>query len=165
MELFVFFHFWKPHVQWRMKCYLKHVFCFLLNHSIWVQMNLIYFCLLFAQMDLVSTIGESVALGVAGVILWGDSNHASSQVRLWPNQGVYSSSSHKLTLGIDRWLFKFRVKYKEGIMYNELIIPKYTHLQMDGSCMVLVGFIYIYSLYIFNIKINVLYIYVYISMY
>lgn len=33
-------------------------------------------------MDLVSTIGESVALGVAGVILWGDSNYASSHVSL-----------------------------------------------------------------------------------
>ncbi|KAI2650546.1 Hyaluronidase-2 [Labeo rohita] len=35
--------------------------------------------LLLTEMDLVSTIGESVALGVAGVILWGDSNYASSQ--------------------------------------------------------------------------------------
>ena len=32
-------------------------------------------------MDLVSTIGESVALGVAGVILWGDASYASSNVR------------------------------------------------------------------------------------
>lgn len=35
--------------------------------------------LLLTEMDLVSTIGESVALGVAGVILWGDSTYASSQ--------------------------------------------------------------------------------------
>ncbi len=34
------------------------------------------------QTDLVSTIGESVALGVAGVILWGDSNYASSHVSI-----------------------------------------------------------------------------------
>ncbi|TRZ01601.1 hypothetical protein DNTS_022960, partial [Danionella cerebrum] len=34
--------------------------------------------LMLSEMDLVSTIGESVALGVAGVILWGDSNYASS---------------------------------------------------------------------------------------
>ncbi|XP_051979823.1 hyaluronidase-2-like [Xyrauchen texanus] len=33
-----------------------------------------------SEMDLVSTIGESVALGVAGVILWGDSTYASSLV-------------------------------------------------------------------------------------
>uniref|UniRef100_A0A8C2H0A7 Hyaluronidase n=1 Tax=Cyprinus carpio TaxID=7962 RepID=A0A8C2H0A7_CYPCA len=33
---------------------------------------------LLTETDLVSTIGESVALGVAGVILWGDSNYASS---------------------------------------------------------------------------------------
>lgn len=30
-------------------------------------------------MDLVSTIGESVALGAAGIILWGDSRFASSK--------------------------------------------------------------------------------------
>ena len=29
------------------------------------------------QMDLVSTIGESVALGAAGVIFWGDTSYAS----------------------------------------------------------------------------------------
>ncbi|XP_051978304.1 hyaluronidase-2-like [Xyrauchen texanus] len=34
--------------------------------------------LMLSEMDLVSTIGESVALGVAGVILWGDSTYASS---------------------------------------------------------------------------------------
>ncbi|XP_052395067.1 hyaluronidase-2 isoform X1 [Carassius gibelio] len=34
--------------------------------------------LLLTEMDLVSTIGESVALGVAGLIFWGDSNYASS---------------------------------------------------------------------------------------
>ncbi|XP_030632121.1 hyaluronidase-2 [Chanos chanos] len=33
---------------------------------------------LLTEMDLVSTIGESVALGAAGVILWGDSTYASS---------------------------------------------------------------------------------------
>lgn len=35
--------------------------------------------LLLSEMDLVSTIGESVALGVAGVIFWGDSMYASSR--------------------------------------------------------------------------------------
>uniref|UniRef100_A0A8C2H0Y5 Hyaluronidase n=1 Tax=Cyprinus carpio TaxID=7962 RepID=A0A8C2H0Y5_CYPCA len=35
---------------------------------------------LLTETDLVSTIGESVALGVAGVILWGDSNYASSHM-------------------------------------------------------------------------------------
>ncbi|XP_059916975.1 hyaluronidase-2-like [Gadus macrocephalus] len=34
---------------------------------------------LLTEMDLVSTIGESVALGVAGVILWGDASYASSK--------------------------------------------------------------------------------------
>ncbi|XP_015203814.2 hyaluronidase-2 [Lepisosteus oculatus] len=33
---------------------------------------------LLTEMDLVSTIGESVALGVAGIIFWGDSTYASS---------------------------------------------------------------------------------------
>lgn len=32
-------------------------------------------------MDLISTIGESAALGSAGVIFWGDSEDASSMVR------------------------------------------------------------------------------------
>lgn len=32
------------------------------------------------QTDLVSTIGESVALGAAGIILWGDAAYASSRV-------------------------------------------------------------------------------------
>lgn len=32
-------------------------------------------------MDLISTIGESAALGSAGVIFWGDSVYASSMVR------------------------------------------------------------------------------------
>lgn len=35
--------------------------------------------MLLSEMDLVSTIGESVALGVAGVIFWGDSTYASSE--------------------------------------------------------------------------------------
>lgn len=30
------------------------------------------------QRDLVSTIGESVAIGAAGVIFWGDTSYASS---------------------------------------------------------------------------------------
>lgn len=33
-----------------------------------------------SQYDLVSTIGESVALGAAGIILWGDAAYASSPV-------------------------------------------------------------------------------------
>lgn len=36
-------------------------------------------------MDLISTIGESVSLGAAGVILWGDASYASSNVRLHPS--------------------------------------------------------------------------------
>lgn len=35
-------------------------------------------------MDLVSTIGESVALGAAGVIFWGDASYASSPVSVMP---------------------------------------------------------------------------------
>jgi hypothetical protein len=37
-------------------------------------------CSLPTQMDLISTIGESAALGAAGVILWGDSVYTSSMV-------------------------------------------------------------------------------------
>ncbi|XP_067314665.1 hyaluronidase-2 [Pseudorasbora parva] len=33
---------------------------------------------LLTEMDLVSTIGESVALGAAGIVFWGDANYASS---------------------------------------------------------------------------------------
>lgn len=33
-------------------------------------------------MDLVWTIGESVALGAAGIIFWGDSTYASSNVSI-----------------------------------------------------------------------------------
>lgn len=36
-------------------------------------------CHLF-QADLVSTVGESVALGAAGIIMWGDAAYASSRV-------------------------------------------------------------------------------------
>lgn len=36
----------------------------------------------FAQMDLVSTVGESVALGAAGIIFRGDSSSASSNVSI-----------------------------------------------------------------------------------
>ncbi|CAG06996.1 unnamed protein product [Tetraodon nigroviridis] len=32
------------------------------------------------QTDLVSTVGESVALGAAGIIMWGDAAYASSRV-------------------------------------------------------------------------------------
>lgn len=32
------------------------------------------------QIDLVSTIGESVALGAAGIIFWGDADYASNKV-------------------------------------------------------------------------------------
>ncbi len=34
----------------------------------------------FEQSDLVHTIGESAALGAAGVVLWGSSEYARSQV-------------------------------------------------------------------------------------
>lgn len=36
----------------------------------------------FVQTDLVSTIGESVALGAAGIVLWGDATYASSNVSI-----------------------------------------------------------------------------------
>lgn len=36
----------------------------------------------FSQTDLISTIGESVALGAAGIILWGDASYASSSVSI-----------------------------------------------------------------------------------
>lgn len=39
----------------------------------------LFFCLLF-QADLVNTIGESAALGAAGVVLWGSMQYASSKV-------------------------------------------------------------------------------------
>ncbi|KAI5619543.1 hyaluronidase-2-like isoform X2 [Silurus asotus] len=35
---------------------------------------------LLTEVDLISTIGESVALGAAGIILWGDANYSSSSV-------------------------------------------------------------------------------------
>lgn len=41
-------------------------------------------CLNVLQTDLVSTIGESVALGAAGVIFWGDASYASSNVSVIP---------------------------------------------------------------------------------
>lgn len=49
-------------------------------------------------MDLISTIGESAALGSAGVIFWGDSEDASSMVRethlaCQSRQGVYALAS------------------------------------------------------------------------
>lgn len=36
------------------------------------------------QMDLISTIGESAALGAAGVILWGDAGYTTSTVSKTP---------------------------------------------------------------------------------
>lgn len=36
--------------------------------------------IIFLQYDLVSTIGESVALGAAGIIMWGDAVYASNKV-------------------------------------------------------------------------------------
>ena len=37
-------------------------------------------CFVFFQIDLVNTIGESAALGAAGVVLWGSMQYASSKV-------------------------------------------------------------------------------------
>lgn len=37
-------------------------------------------CVILFQSDLVHTIGESAALGVSGVVLWGSSEYARSQV-------------------------------------------------------------------------------------
>lgn len=39
-----------------------------------------------SQMDLISTIGESAALGAAGVILWGDAGYTTSTVSKTPPQ-------------------------------------------------------------------------------
>uniref|UniRef100_A0A8C0GQS1 Hyaluronidase n=1 Tax=Chelonoidis abingdonii TaxID=106734 RepID=A0A8C0GQS1_CHEAB len=36
-----------------------------------------------SRMDLVSTIGESAALGAAGAIFWGDADYTKSQVKYW----------------------------------------------------------------------------------
>lgn len=41
-------------------------------------------CVNVLQKDLVSTIGESVALGAAGIIFWGDTSYASSDVSVLP---------------------------------------------------------------------------------
>lgn len=39
------------------------------------------------QVDLVSTVGESVALGAAGIIMWGDATYASSRVSVLEEGG------------------------------------------------------------------------------
>ncbi|KAL7843764.1 hypothetical protein AOLI_G00252760 [Acnodon oligacanthus] len=49
------------------------------------------------EVDLISTIGESVSLGAAGVIFWGDSNYASSNV-------ICSSLSSYLRESLGRYL-------------------------------------------------------------
>lgn len=41
------------------------------------------------QMDLISTIGESAALGAAGVILWGDAGYTTSTVSKTPPTPAY----------------------------------------------------------------------------
>lgn len=41
---------------------------------------LVKMCIIPIQSDLVHTIGESAALGVSGVVLWGSSEYARSQV-------------------------------------------------------------------------------------
>lgn len=40
-------------------------------------------------MDLISTIGESAALGAAGVILWGDAGYTTSTVSKTPPTPAY----------------------------------------------------------------------------
>lgn len=57
------FHFWT-------NCPFKSVF-----HYIALKCN--YY---FAQSDLIHTIGESAALGAAGVVLWGSSEYSRSEV-------------------------------------------------------------------------------------
>ena len=42
------------------------------------------------QMDLISTIGESAALGAAGVILWGDAGYTTSTVSKCPHPAYQS---------------------------------------------------------------------------
>ncbi|XP_034852733.1 hyaluronidase-1 isoform X2 [Mirounga leonina] len=41
-----------------------------------------------SEMDLISTIGESAALGAAGVILWGDAGYTTSKVSLDPSSAM-----------------------------------------------------------------------------
>ncbi len=69
-----------------MKRYLKHLLSSWWDPHISAELMILSVCV---QTDLVSTIGESVALGVAGVIFWGDSNYASSHVSLCPNQSLH----------------------------------------------------------------------------
>ena len=61
----------------------------------------------FSQFDLVSTIGESVALGAAGIIMWGDTAYAGSKVSIntiiiktWITQTQLSD----LTMNVMIWL-------------------------------------------------------------
>ena len=43
---------------------------------------MMFFFFFFSQFDLISTIGESVALGAAGIIMWGDTAYAGSKVSI-----------------------------------------------------------------------------------
>lgn len=43
----------------------------------------------FNLQDLISTIGESAALGAAGIVIWGDMNLTSSEVRQYLS-GVFT---------------------------------------------------------------------------
>lgn len=45
--------------------------------------SLLLFCVFFFffQEDLVHTIGESVALGAAGIVLWGDALYSTNKVK------------------------------------------------------------------------------------
>lgn len=50
------------------------------------------------QMDLISTIGESAALGAAGVILWGDAGYTTSTVSPTQPSGAESASGRQVGL-------------------------------------------------------------------
>ncbi|XP_017305967.1 hyaluronidase-2 [Ictalurus punctatus] len=54
--------------------------------------------MLLTEMDLISTIGESVSLGAAGVILWGDASYASS------NASCFSLSEYLRSGALGRYL-------------------------------------------------------------
>lgn len=57
-------------------------------------------------MDLVSSIGESVALGAAGVIFWGDTSYANSKVSAWPSLLVLLDSCSVALVDISSFSFQ-----------------------------------------------------------
>ncbi|XP_066528038.1 hyaluronidase-2 [Hoplias malabaricus] len=55
---------------------------------------------LLTEMDLISTIGESVSLGAAGVILWGDSSYASTNTSCWSLRNFLLGSLGRYLLNV-----------------------------------------------------------------